>query len=135
MLQRWVSLLAPDTPDPFGSPILNKAPRRRNHVLLHLLGDPIPLHAGFPAEDPVVIPRQSDHRPTFLARITHLGVRESPRIQGSFHSTRQRDGERLFLGIFVGVERGAWVYATLSVNIPDFTVGIEFRTLRDFPGC
>jgi len=99
-------------------------------VLLHLLGDPISLHASFPAEDPVAIHRQSGHRPALLARFTHLGVRKSPHIQGPFHFARQCNRERLFLGVFVSAERGAWVLRDVGCEYSGFHGGR--RTLR-FP--
>ena len=56
-------LQLPDTPQ-----------QHKNHVLLHLLVDPTPLHLRLSAQDPLAIPRQSAHRPTLLASPTRLVV-------------------------------------------------------------
>ena len=106
-------------------------------MLLHLLGDPIPLHARLRAEDPVALPRQGSHCPTLLDRLAHLGVRKSPYIQGSFHFARHSDGERLFLGVFSGVERVARVLRHVGCEHPRF-YGRLFQKSRshwDFCGC
>jgi hypothetical protein len=57
----------------------------------------------------MAILRQSTHRPALLACLAHLVVREGPFVQGSFHVTRDRDREKLFLVIFDGIERGTWL--------------------------
>jgi len=89
-------------------------------VLLHLLGDPIPVHARLRAEDPVALLRQGSHCPTLLDRLAHLGVCESPYIRGPFHFARYSEGGRLFLGVFNGAERVAWVLRHLSCEHPRF---------------
>lgn len=89
-------------------------------MLFHLLGDPISLHVGFSAEDPVAVRRQSTHRPALLARLAHLGVREGPFVKGSIRSTRHRDGKPLFLGIFDGIECLAWGLRHIGREHPGF---------------
>ena len=74
-------------------PAVHQTPPNRNHVLLHLLGDTVPLHARLSTENPVAVPRQSDHRATLLARLAHLGVCKSTFVQGSFYPARNGDGE------------------------------------------
>jgi len=99
---------------------LTKTSRHRDHVLLHLLGDSIPIHARLSAKDPVAVPRQSGYRPTLLACLAHLGIRQSPFVRGSFHSTRNRNWERPFLGVFGGAKRLARVIRDLGREYPRF---------------
>lgn len=83
------------------------SPFLRPPMLLHLLGDPVTLHAHVSTKNQVFVPRQGRSGPDSMASDGHLGVRSSPTIQRAFCRACNHHRDTVLLELVECVEQRA----------------------------